>query len=203
MNFIDHAYVINLDKRQDRLANISAELYGYDIDFERWPATEHENGIIGLLESMKGLLRDAISKRYLNVMVLEDDAHFLASPKPFLESVFPQLPGDYHLFYLGLNLISRPTRLSENILKVNSAYSTHSIVYSRAGMELTLAELEKGETIPFDILLMHRLQTLQKCYCTYPMLCTQTLSYSDIEKSHDRDWGKLMRVTYAMHTKNI
>jgi len=35
------------------------------------------------------------------------------------------------------------------------------------------------------------------------MMATQRVSYSDIEKKDDPEWGKLMAITYAMHTKNI
>jgi len=199
---MDKVFVISLPGREDRRALLKEELDRYNFEYEIWWATGHENGIVGLLLSIKTLFNHCLANGYSNVLVLEDDNSFVINPTPFLNKVVPQLPEDYHCLYLGLNLIAQPSRYSENLLKISAAYSTHSILWSKTGMELVLTELEKGEVIPFDILLMQRLQPAGHSFASYPMIATQRPSYSDIDRCQ-RDWGVLMNVTYSMHTKKL
>lgn len=200
---LDKIFVISLPNRNDRQRIMVEELNSRDIGFQFWWATSHETGAIGLLESVKSLLKYCIENGHYNVLVLEDDCRFLVkNVKGFLNAVVPQLPEDYHCFYLGLNLISQPTKYSENLLQIQGAYGTHAIMYSKTGMEVVLNELQNHGNIPYDILLMQRVQGFGKCYCTYPMLADQYPSFSDIDKV-ERDWGKHMNITYAMHTKKL
>lgn len=197
-------FVINLPHRIDRRKEISDELSRHGIPFEIYQATYNENGILGLVETMKNILSDIVKSNLSNVIILEDDATFLVSdPVSFLKEVFRQVPRSYHLFYLGLNLISRPTRISENILKVNDCYSTHAIMYSYEGAKLALDMLLKNQPKAYDIMVRENILPLQQCYCTFPMMATQRVSYSDIEKKDDPRWGQLMAMTYTMHTKNL
>lgn len=204
IEFFDKVFVINLPHRTDRLDVISKELHQHGIEFEVWKAVEGPTGIIGLCHSMKALFNHALEKGYKNIMVLEDDSTFLLPSVPFLKEVIPQLPKDYHCLFLGLNLLSRPTMISNNILKVRESFSTHAVCYSETAMRLILPLLENPA--PYDILLRNHIQCLEQCYCTFPMLATQRDGYSDIENkemSGEKGWGKLMATTYAMHTKFI
>ncbi len=198
---VDKVFVINLAKRTDRMEVISSELNVRGIEFERWEATENENGVLGLLLSMKALFNHCLSNGLDRVLILEDDCTFHVDPVAFLKAVASQVPKDFHCLYLGLNLISKPVRISENILRITGAYSTHSLIYTRKGMELILPILDRDPT-PYDLLLFHNIHALGKSYCTYPMIATQRSGYSDIDRV-DRDWGVLMSVTYSMQTKNL
>lgn len=204
LNFFDEVYVINLPHRVDRLEQMDEELHQHGIPFTIWEAIRNDNGVIGLVETMKKLLYNVVEKRQSNVIILEDDASFLVSdPVSFIKEIMPQIPKRYHLFYLGLNLITRPTRISQNVLKVNDCYSTHAIVYSYEGAKLALDMLNSQPAKAYDIMVRENILPLQQCYCTYPMIATQRVSYSDIEKKDDPKWGQLMTMTYAMHTKNL
>jgi GR25 family glycosyltransferase involved in LPS biosynthesis len=198
---IDEVYVINLPERIDRREAIEKEMLQYGITYTLFNAVKNDNGILGLLDSMKNLFREAISKNQFNIMVLEDDGTFLAPPIDFLNTVIPQLPKDYHCLYLGVNLTAQPTRIKENILKIKKAYCTVAIIYSRQAMEFILSMLDDHITA-YDIILMNNLQGMGHCYATYPMLVTQRPGYSNIEK-RDLDWGQLMSMTFGMHTKNM
>ncbi len=199
---IDKIFVISLPSRDDRRALLIDEFMKYNIQYEIWEATSHENGVQGLLLSMKALFEYCLMEGYKNVLILEDDCSFHVEPHRFLSAALPQLPADYHCLYLGLNLLSPPVRFSENILKIGTAYSTHAIVYSKEAMSIMLAELNKGEIVPYDIMMMRSIQQQGKCYCTYPMIATQRPSYSDIDRT-ERDWGVLMNMTFNHHTKNL
>lgn len=195
---IDEWYVINLPERIDRLREIDSEMERYGVKYTLFEAVKNQDGKLGLLDSMKKLLSTAISKNQSNIAVLEDDVTFLAPPIDFLNTVIPQVPEDYNLFYMGANLCQTPWRISENVLQIKMAYATHAIVYSRAGMERALSLLNEHVTA-YDIILMNNMHG-DKCYCAYPLLCTQREGWSDIEKKV-MNWGELMRTTFNMHTK--
>jgi len=203
LNFFDEVYVINLPHRIDRRQEMNDELGRHGIPFTIFEATQDENGVKGLVETMKRLFRHALEKRQNNVLVFEDDASFLVSnPVAFLSEVLPQLPKNYQLFFLGLNLLSKPIRMSENILKVIDSYSTHAIAYSAEGMRFALERLESVPLMPYDIFVRQEILGCGLSYCTFPMMATQRVSYSDIEKATPR-WGELMLMTFNMHTKNL
>lgn len=206
LDFFDKVYVINLRRRIDRRDFMQRQLDQCGIPFEFFEATEHPDGSIGLLYTMKRLLKHALSQYQNNVIILEDDCSFLVGdPVSFLKEVLPQLPKDYYLFYLGLNFLEKPIRMSENILKVVDCFSTHAIVYSKLAMEECLQGLERipeGQRRPYDIFMREEILGRQSSYCTFPMLATQNESHSDIENSNPK-WGALMAMSFALHTKNM
>jgi GR25 family glycosyltransferase involved in LPS biosynthesis len=203
LDFIDEIYVVNLVQREDRRKVISAELNQHNIPFTIFEATYDTNGIRGLVTTMIRLLKQAREKKQRNILVLEDDASFLVSnPVAFLKEIIPQIPTSYHLFYLGVNLIARPIRMSENVLKVTDGYSTHAIMYSHEGIDAVLRNLEEFPEKPYDIFMREQILPQYQSYCSFPMLMTQCFGYSDIEKK-DMDWGKLMAISYSMQTKRL
>lgn len=202
MNSFDKVFLINLDSRPDRLEIMDCHLKEHGIEYERFQAIKDANGIKGLILTMQKLFKLCLDKGYQNILVLEDDAEMLFPAVPFLREILPQLPTDYHCFHLGLNLLTQPKRVKPNILQVNTAYATHAVAYSRAGMDYIYPYLMREEIVPYDILLMKEIQPSGRCYATFPMLCTQRTNYSDIENKIT-DWKTLMAMTYAMHTKNL
>lgn len=203
LDFFDEVYVINLKERLDRRIVIEMELNSFGIPFTIFEATKDDNGVKGLVETMKRLMQEILDKRYQNVLVLEDDCSFLVpQPVEFLKQCIPQLPKNYQLFHLGLNLLSRPIRMSENILKIVDCYSTHAICYSRNGAEFVSERLMSVPVQPYDQFVRSEILPCAASYCTYPMLATQREGYSDIEKSYPK-WGHLMAMTYSMMTKNL
>jgi GR25 family glycosyltransferase involved in LPS biosynthesis len=204
LNLFDEVYVINLPHRIDRRVEMEDQLMAHGIPFTIFPAIyDPENGIRGLVETMKVLCRHILDKDQKNVIILEDDAQFLVgNPVAFLKEILPQVPANYHLLYLGLNLLTRPTRMSENILKVADCYSTHAIAYSQDAVRLVLERLEQVSLKPYDIFMREEVLGHGRAFCTFPMLATQRDSFSDIEKKVP-DWGRLMALTFSMHTKNL
>lgn len=202
LDYFDEVYVVSLNDRPERRILIKNELDGFNIPFTWFDAIRDENGIKGLLLSMKKLFHEILDKGQQMVIIMEDDCAFLLNAKLFLKEVLPQFPTSYHLMYLGLNLLTQPLRLSDNILKVRQAYSTHAIIYTREAIELILPIIDTDNPVPYDILLMKNIQGLEQSYCTFPMLATQRKGFSDIERK-EIDWGKLMATTFAMHTKRL
>lgn len=203
VEFFDDIIVISLAHRIDRRMLMQEQMDKAGIKFRFFDAIQDENGVKGLVESMKKVLRECLQKKMERVLILEDDAQFLVdNPVGFFEEVIPQLPQKWNCFYLGLNLLSVPKRMSTNILKVVDCYSTHSLAYSKAGMEAVLEFLEVVPVKPYDQFLRDYILPMAGSYCTFPMMMTQRLTYSDIEKK-EVDWGKLMAMTFAQMTRNI
>jgi hypothetical protein len=204
MKYFDKIFVISLPNEvgAKRTEVIWPELQEHDIQSARWEATEHENGVVGLLLTMHRLFTCTVAKKEKNVLVLEDDNHFLVPFWPAMDEIWPQVPKDYHCLFLSCNLLSRPERVSQNILRIRSSYSTNAIVYSSEAMKLIVPLIEKNPTLAYDILLMRFIQPLNKSFCTLPMLSNQRAGYSSIEK-RDIDWSEYQAQSFRMHTHNI
>jgi hypothetical protein len=195
-------FLINLPEMVDRWERSDEILTLAGIDYTYWEATKHEDGRLGLLASMKSLFEHVLESDLQNIMVLEDDFKFIEplDVNAFLNILVDELPEDFHCLFLGCNLLDRPERISDHILRIGQSYSTHSICYSRKAVELILPLFDNP--IAYDIMLRNGLQPLGKCYTCYPRLATQWAGWSSIEK-REIDWEMYMRQTFAQHTKGI
>lgn len=201
--FFDDIVVVSLRNRLDRRIMIMDQMVKYGFDFRFFNAVYDDNGVKGLVESMKLLFKECLDKKLDNVLILEDDAKFLVdNPKQFFKEVLPQVPDKYLCFYLGMNLLSPPLRMSANILKIQDCYSTHAICYSKEGMEWCLEFLNSQPLAPFDQFMRNWIVPMNRSYCTFPLMVTQRPGFSSIENCF-KDWGALMTTTYAMMTKKI
>lgn len=195
-----HVFLINLPEMRERLLKSDKMLYDAGIEYTLWNATKDENGIKGLLLSMKSLFTHILTTDIQNFIVLEDDCNFLLPINDFLNLLVEQLPKNYDMLLLGCTLMGIPTRHSDNLLKIDASYCTQAIGYSRQVVERILPLLDHVE--PYDIKLMKNIQTQGRCYCTFPMMCEQWPGYSSIEKK-EMDWPSYQRITYASYTKGI
>jgi len=176
---------------------------------------DKNDGANGLLLTMHRIFEE---NKGSNTLILEDDFVILRDDfNEIMEAVMNQLDNEFDLLYLGCNLLMPPVKVSENIFKVSAAYSSHSVIYSKKGIDLIL-KLWKYDK-PFDMFLMQEIQPYGKCYCTYPMLISQSKGVSNIfnydpkvnigiEKYYDAptneiDWGLFMKDQFEFLTKNI
>lgn len=204
MKYFDKIFVVSLPNEigRKRMEVMAPHLKGHGIDYEIWEGREAENGVIGLLSAMHYLFHFAIRFKWNNVLVLEDDNNWLVPFWPTMDEIWPQVPKDYHCLFLSCNLLSRPARVSKNLLQIGSSYSTNAIVYSLDAIKLISPLIEENYTTAYDILLMKHIQPLGKSYCTYPMLSSQRPGYSSIEKK-EIDWSIYQNQSFAMFTHNI
>lgn len=204
MKYFDKIFVISLPNEigRKRMEVMRPHLREHGVECARWTGIEHENGVVGLIQTMHSLFKWAIEKEKSHILVLEDDNHFLVPFWPAMDEIWPQVPKDYHCLFLSCNLLSRPERISSNILRIGSSYSTNAIVYSLEAMKLILPLIEANPTTAYDITIMKGLQTLGKCYCTMPMLSTQRSGYSSIEK-REMDWAAYQSQSFKMFTNGI
>lgn len=194
---IGQIYLLNLDKRMDRLSDSLKQLDEYNIPFKRISAIEDkENGARGLRDTMLLVFEDAIKNSYESILVLEDDFEFVENPETVestMSGAIKQLPESWHILFCGC----QPTngfqyRHSANLLNLQKAYATHSVLYSKQGIKEIMAR-EMG--YPIDNWLVDEIQVIGHTYCTYPFLCTQREGESNIGNTYI-DWSPFMQPRY-------
>ena len=84
---IDKIIFINLKHRLDRKKEITLELDNFNLKYENFEAISHTNGAIGCSKSHLQVLKIAKEKRYKNILVLEDDFHFIVDKKVFYSEI--------------------------------------------------------------------------------------------------------------------
>lgn len=200
-DFFDHIYLINLERRTDRLLQAKWELDKYDIPYQVWEANDREDGRLGIYLSLQRIMQDAFGRQYKNILVFEDDALFLTDPKVFMPWALKDLPTDYDILYLGANLTKgyQPKFHSPNLLYLPRGFSLHACAYSASGID-KVNRLESTD-LPVDLAIANKIQPHGKCYATYPMICTQRPGFSDIEKKQT-DWGYALQNRFYERVEN-
>ena len=198
---IEVCFIINLDHRTDRWADISAfvkETFLNLSNVHRLPAVyTPTNGALGCLMSHISVLRRAKAEHpHHNVLVLEDDVQ--ATSEPFQESIerffsTPQLAANWDVLMLACNVLEDRKIFHTSDVPVREIKEglTTSAYLVRAGYVGTLLAvfeecLQKGKVSWKESYCTDRcwipLQKRDRWYNFSPALLRQAPSYSDIEK---------------------
>ena len=144
-------FVINLDRRKDRLKRIRKHLNSNGLYFTRFQAvnaletnskTLTKNiakygplgkisiGDMACFQSHLMLWEKIYKTEKKPVLVLEDDVEFLNTT--FIDDAVEQLKfKDWNLFYLGSNTHEPLQKESNNLLRIKKGYATHAIAYHK------------------------------------------------------------------------
>ena len=149
----EKVYCINLDSRPDKWDTCEQEFKKYGISdvVERWSGTQlptktHRAGARGCLASHLNIIKQCISDKTSNVLILEDDFEFLhygldyynktrkrieTDPREILQLALKQLSDvQWDLFYLGYNIklkqFCNKKILSENLFQATGMLTTAS-----------------------------------------------------------------------------
>ncbi len=180
-DFFGITFVINLPTRDDRRMDVIMEMKRFSIPFTLFMAEEYGDGKRGVYESLCSIFKHCIRHKIKSALVFEDDVRFLVDPNEHMQKCIDDLPEDWDMLFLGVN-IPHPENAkpyTENLLSINRGLALHSVVYSLNAMQKIL-DMPEPFT-PIDLQIANRLQSVLKCFCTYPMLCTQRPGFSDIE----------------------
>ncbi len=178
----DKIYCINLDSRPDRWELVQKEFAKADIlDLvERFPAIEiPDNPSKGNHLSHAACIRMAKESGARNVLIFEDDLEWLDDPL-VLKRAIHQLPEDWDLFYLGVNIERPAFQVDYHIAKLTFAYSTHAYAINSNMFDLLIELNEDPKTIHNDVRISTDIVPNHNVYCTIPLLAGQRKSYSDI-----------------------
>lgn len=207
-SFFEKIYCINLSNRTDRWDHCQNQFSKFGIyNVQRFDAVKcnhpglsaKANAHIGCVLSHYNIIKEAKLKNYSNILVLEDDFLFLKEPNELnikLKKSLDELPPDWDIFYLGCNFVKgydyEPAeRLSDNLIKVNTGFCTHSLAYSSKGMDKILKSFKVNSES--DILyfsreyesigwyLVREFQYKNNCFAPNELLSSQAAGFSDIE----------------------
>jgi GR25 family glycosyltransferase involved in LPS biosynthesis len=188
-NKFDKIFCINLDRRSDRWENVQQEFQKHGIEnVERFSAIDGNihnittnllSGEIGCLLSHIEIVKKAKELGLKNYLVFEDDVEFKNNFNELFDKFNTQLPEDWDMVYLGGSNIDKPNEISDNVIKLNNTYTSHSIVIKNTLYDIILDMLPKMEK-QVDVYFAE-LQKKYNCYCVTPTLVWQVSGYSDIQ----------------------
>jgi len=103
---IDHVYCINLERSKERRTRMKTQFENLGLDVEFFKACDGKamgkDGVFGCAQSHLGVWRDIFTKRYENVLILEDDVYLDQNFTEYLEILEP--PAQWDILYLGTTL---------------------------------------------------------------------------------------------------
>lgn len=189
-DYFDAVYVINLDRRTDRMERLDTQLKNLGIEYERFSAVDalEENippYIAGKLSHQKVLEQLNGQK----ALILEDDALFVEGFQESFDEVMEYLPSDWDVFYLGVLLQPRIGKL----VQVNKHW--HRQVVS-VGMQAYCVHPNQANFFASELdkydgwvdVCFRLLADKTKAYVVQPNLVTQFPSFSDLRMTEVDDF---------------
>jgi GR25 family glycosyltransferase involved in LPS biosynthesis len=194
-DFFDEIYCINLDHRTDRWEKVQKEFESVGLipKVQRFSAIKHEDGRLGVIKSNLAIVKIAKEKGLKNVLVFEDDVHFINDPVNTLEKAISQIGKlDWWLFYLGANThqpLEIITKSKPNLLILKNAFAVHAMCYSYHTYDFFIRKYDGMENIAeysdiLDVFIAGYFQRKNLCLVVNPIIATQSASFSDIEKQN-------------------
>ena len=146
MEYIPHILYINLDRRPDRLAQIQGELGNMGLSGERIPAVDTvPHGYIGCTISHINALKKARDAGWENVLILEDDFHFIVTK----ETLYKQLTTfylnhkNYDILLFGHNVI-HTEYVDALISRTKNVQTTSGYIVHKRFYTTLINRLEEG-----------------------------------------------------------
>ncbi len=227
LDYFDKAYCINLDDRKDRWEECVDEFNKINAlnDVERFSAVEHERGIAGCTLSHYEIIKKCKNDGCKKVLIFEDDVEFDEDDTFYeiLDKSLYQLGKQeswYDMFYLGGNPKGNSNvRVDENLVKLDNVKTTHAYVISDTIYDVLIDAIENIDDIddPYnwagpeqvfganpnryniDWWYTKNIHPMYKTYGTFPMLCSQRASHSDISNQfqHHKLYQKWEKIPYG------
>ncbi len=204
--YFNRVFLINLDRREDRLKVADAWFQANNIEYERWPAVDgtklseeyshlndRQKAELGCRASHFQVIQEAKTRNYKSVLVLEDDFEPCADFEEKFVLGILELPADWQLFYLGGNHCMTPGDIGATYLKrIFATSTTHSYAVKNEAFDKVLAVLSQDMQADLGL---RMIQQHYPCYCFVPQIMGQRAGYSDIigyDVNYDfmNDYGK-------------
>ena len=182
-----------MDSRTDRLTHIQTQLSKMGIyNAERQQGMSYSgyndksyNACIGNHFAHASCVRKAKELNAENVLILEDDAEFLHQPgylKSVLSQAIEELPEQWGLFYLGINMdCYLAHKFGKALAKLDGGYSTHAYAINRRLFDRIIQINEDVNVLHNDVYYSAVLMKEEPCFVTVPLLVGQLTNYSDIQ----------------------
>ena len=186
-----HSYIINLEDRLDRKSHILTEI-------TKLPSISHEI-VAGIRDETKTCFQShmkciqlAKENKLPYILILEDDAVFIDGANDILCNVLNEVQQyEWDMFYLGANLQQPTIKVSETLLKLTGAYTTHAYMVHERFYDtlLNLSHLYEIDMHYNELMPKHNI------YMCNPIIAYQLPSYSDLQNGY-RDYNEAMVNNY-------
>lgn len=228
LEFFKKIYCINLDERPDRWQYCVSEFDKLGVtSYERFSALKVDklpngqpgNNKAGHTRTYCAVVDKAIADEVETCIIFEDDFRFLVRGDALtdgLNCAVSQLPEDWDLLYFGATLcadyLAEPIqKYSSCLFKLNSAYATHAIAFSRKGLQALRNQFSASadwyleylkKSAPADIFLARDFLPKHNAYITSSLLCDQLPGTSDI-LGYSVDYSRLIRERFAHYKAKL
>lgn len=192
-NYFDKIFVINLDRRKDRLAFANREFKKINTTFERYSAFDGSvnyphglsinKGEYGAYNSHMNLLKYIIENNIERALICEDDVVFCDNFINQFEAYHKQLPENTSLYYISSNNERASlTKITENIYHTVGSLALHAYsVDLNAAKKLYKQLVTKDFCMPVDDVFIEH-HKFNDTYTFYPNLAWQRPDFSDIRE---------------------
>jgi hypothetical protein len=189
-------FVINLEKRPDRLSHIKKEMEYMNWDYELFNAIDLGSHI-GCSISHIEILKIAKKREYDMVMVIEDDSTFLPHSKDLINKIENE-SGDFDFGVINLSpTLNRPVNRSlDNPLFLDitnlppmedhhrGIFATNAIIYHKSIYDLVI-EMEDPSKLNYyaiDDYIYQFILPIKPSYAPLLPVCPQMSSWSDVSQ---------------------
>jgi len=180
--------VINLDKRTDRLQQVTADLHQLGItDINRLSAVENkEHGLIGCTQSHINALKLAMKNGWDKVLIFEDDVEF-RNPFTLMEKIEKYENHNWDVLMLGAEVLDG-SLIKKDLIRVKKGYCLHGYIVRCDYYRRLIGNLEEGLVLKKrdpknqdynNDVYMNKIVKEDKWYCLANNLCNQRIGWSD------------------------
>lgn len=173
-DYFPQVFVINLDRRQDRMDRFDEQAKKLEIEYKRFSAVEAIDPKLGCKLSHVSVLsmcKDDI------IFVFEDDAVFVDDFQEKFEQAMDSVPRDWHMLYLGAHLLQKEVVNNHWVRSIESS-STHAYAVKK---DYAPRLIKRAMTVDGHVDVAY--SSMHKEIVTYaarPTLVYQGPSHSDI-----------------------
>lgn len=195
-NYFDKIYLINLDKRTDRLEKCNEEFTKICSTFTRVSAIDgstlglvldNNNGAVrwnsgayALVKTTINILQDAIDNNYQRILIFEDDIEFTPLFNIIFQDYIDTLPEKYDLAFFGITHTGCPNMYNTHWDRIRSAFSCHAYSVGKHILP-TYKRLLENLDKPIDYYTNIIIGSRMNSFATHKKLVYQINGYSDIE----------------------
>lgn len=186
--WFDVTFCINLLSRPDRWADSLQEAVRHKLlDMRRFDAIWHETGSVGCAKSHLALMQVLVDSQYKNMLILEDDFHFVRDDWRERLKLVP--PTGWDILFLGGRYMEKPIRRITDLGSANQVgrfYCTHAYAITREYAAKFLKDVKDSGVlpIPIDCWFADRAAANQ-FWCVRPRIVVQRPSPSDVQNWFD------------------
>ena len=187
--YFDKVVVINLDRRTDRMERLGTQLQELGIEYERFSAIDGKAQGISPIDAGRLSHIEVMKQVSGNVLILEDDAHFVDNFQERFDETIESLPQNWDIFYLGVWL----PKSTGKLLPVNKHWTRQVMSNGQQAYCVNPKKLDYfiEEQIKTDLhvdVCFRVLAEHTNAYVAQPNLVTQFPSYSDLRLKEVNDF---------------